>query len=522
MKFFDHLRERAALQPKILRKRKRGEVKTSSKPTRIEWLDVTRAAAILIMIITHVVMITFDFAGNSTWDEALELVSLFGGTVSFTLFLFVSGATLYTTFLSTDDKDVIDKRSRNIFHKSIQVLLVYYALAFFLSAAYGLVFTSTDSELIARDIIYILSFATIPPLTEFLIPFFIFPIIAVLIRPLLKQLLQQKILLLLLAIGIYAVGAVAYEIEVSNTIFQVIKGLLVGNADDHTFPLLQYTIVYIGGVIFASTYNNLMTFKHKIQLVVAVGVVSSVFIGSSAIMYAETELTAFDPSWYTGRFPPSVAFIATGILTISLIVGIYESISHMIKERPTIHTQLFKQLWNMYLFIGKHALGFYIAHVIILGISVALDERFNYVVRNDSTLRALTFFFLLIGVIYSFIRLIPSAFMQRIIHRLNVVQKHGIPVLILFVTFSTLLASTYFYISAEPQPSTTSLARTVRMSTLGDWWNDDYSYRAPIQIEDELLHRRDYEFRFNLTQDSSTIQSSSGNDIQIIRSRGIT
>ena len=96
---------------------------------RIFLIDLSRAAAVLLMIITHVIAIAFSHRDGSS--QIAFFVGSLGGLASFTMFLLLSGATSYVTTINIDagNNKAIRKRRFKALRRSFQILIAYYLLA---------------------------------------------------------------------------------------------------------------------------------------------------------------------------------------------------------------------------------------------------------------------------------------------------------------------------------------------------------------------------------------------------------
>jgi predicted acyltransferase len=75
------------------------------KPRREIGLDVWRGIAVALMILTHAV--SFFHIGD---DPTIVNIGIFGGMVSFVLFLFLSGASAYFSYVKYDREKHASKR----------------------------------------------------------------------------------------------------------------------------------------------------------------------------------------------------------------------------------------------------------------------------------------------------------------------------------------------------------------------------------------------------------------------------
>jgi uncharacterized membrane protein/predicted deacetylase len=324
---------------------------------RIFLIDLSRAVAVLLMIITHVIAIVFSHKNGAS--QIAFAVGTFGGTASFTLFLLLSGATSYITTINIDqgNRREIKRRRFKALKRTVQILLAYYLLAALSLFVYGLAFTNLTPDGIVTDILQIVLLLRVPEFTEFLVTFVVFSLSLVFFRGVYKFILKDYRILILSSAIAYFAGTILYSIDLGSDRLNLLKALFSGHENLHTFPFLQYFPVlliglYLGKILSARndlTFRAFLRIYLKLFLVVLVG--SLIAFG----LNVASPNTMFGYSIFDARFPPQIGFILTSS-AISLII---------ILVLFVLERYLFK-LRRLILFIGKNALSFFVTHTALL------------------------------------------------------------------------------------------------------------------------------------------------------------
>lgn len=324
---------------------------------RIFLIDLSRAAAVLLMIITHVIAIAFSHRDGSS--QIAFFVGSLGGLASFTMFLLLSGATSYVTTINIDagNNKAIRKRRFKALRRSFQILIAYYLLAALSLFVYGLSFTNLTPEGIVTDILQIVLLVRVPEFTEFLVTFVVFSLSLVLFRRLYKFIVRDyKILILASAISYFA-GSILYQVDLGQDRLNLFKALFSGHQNLHTFPFLQYLPVlliglYLGKILSTRNEHSFKSFLRifsRLFLIVLAG--CAVAIGLDLAF----PNTIFGYSVFSSRFPPQIGFIL-----ISTAVSLLVVLVLIFLERYLI------RLKGIVLFIGKNALSFFVTHTALL------------------------------------------------------------------------------------------------------------------------------------------------------------
>ena len=339
-------------------------------PRREVSLDILRGIAVLTMIAAHVVAFL-----HTQESSILRGVQIFGDTVSFTTFLFVSGSVTYFAYIKQNKHDWVEKKSK-VLERLIKLLLGYYLVA---------VISTLNSLSLPPSIEWvkhlgkILLFVSIPGYTEFLLPFIFYGLIVFLLRDPLKKLLKKNILMLIvLGLVSYAVGSFIYHIQIPTTIATPVS-LFTGYQDWYRFPLLQYAIVFLGGIVLGEYLSRDLTDKKKNSAILKIAF--GLFILFIANLVFDP-LSAFPYETTFQRWPPSFGFLIAS--TTFVLLGLF-FIRVLIKSSTSGFFKIMLQYW------GRHAFSMYISHIIILQI-------LNYVVslRTTNIFLLIFYFFFII------------------------------------------------------------------------------------------------------------------------------
>lgn len=296
-----------------------------AKPARDHSLDFLRGSAVLFMVIAHVNAVFYDKPGT-----ILDTGTWWGATVCFTIFLFVSASV-------TGIQIKLDKfLPQKVLKRSFSLLIVYFATAFVLTLL------NTDTDLTLRTAIDILTFKNVPEFTEFLIPFFIYPILILPIWKPIGKLLKQPAILISISLFIYLLGIYLYQLNWGAGYVNTIKGLLVGHEDIHWFGLLLYFPVYAIGLAWGGREN---TTESKSQT----GARNALF--ATVPLFVLTAITGIS-TWQ--RYPPSISFILYGLIFSFAVILIYR------------YAQKISILNSAFKFLGVHALAYYVYHIIFI------------------------------------------------------------------------------------------------------------------------------------------------------------
>ena len=316
----------------------------NNKLKRETSLDLLRGIAVLLMVLAH----TIPFLHTSP-RGLLLILQILGDTLCFTIFLLVSGASSYFAYLRNTDQEWIPKRVR-LLKRLLKLLIGYYFVAIISSLQD---FPIPPNHIWIKNVIQILVFIKVPGYTEFLLPFIFYGFLVLLFRHRLRTLVEKKRLIIILVPLTYLLGYVIHKVPLPSPLVYY-KSLIAGEADWFRFPLLQYSGVFLIGILLGQLLER-ETFNRTRQLLLIKFTFISVIVLLSAFVL---ELYAHFPYIQEfRRWPPSITFIALG-LSFSFIM--------LLLIHTKIEVTIFKLLRESIAFLGKFAFGIYTSHIVIL------------------------------------------------------------------------------------------------------------------------------------------------------------
>jgi peptidoglycan/LPS O-acetylase OafA/YrhL len=306
------------------------EISPKERSTNIDFL---RGSAIFLMLTVHINAVFLK-----EYNSILDRLTWWGATVSFSVFLFCFA---YIYGLKLSDNKTLNLKKQV---KRILLLLFIYYLAAYISHYF--LFNS-----ISIDQFYsILTFEYLPVFTEFIIPFFLYIIFIFIFSPILRKLLKRPIAFILTSFIIYFLGGWLYTLNVEGPILNVVKTLMVGNGQTHSYGVLSYFPILIFGLIVGGTKKS-ATGKSPTLLIFMLCSILFVFLRISGLS-----------TW--NRFPPSILFLLYGIIYSFGVILLYKYIRKV------------SFLNKYFVFLGKRALFiFFINVIVILGLSSFLNHE---------------------------------------------------------------------------------------------------------------------------------------------------
>ncbi len=502
-----------------------------SNSKRVFAIDITRAFAVLTMIITHVVAIVFSHKEGSS--GVTFLIGAFGGTVSFTLFLLVSGATSYFTTISLEGltKKGIRRRQFKSFKRTLQILFAYYLLAALSLFVYGLAFTTKTSEAIITDILQILLLLRVPEFTEFLVTFVVFSLTLIFFRRVYRFLLSDSRILILAGAISYFIGTIIYRIDLGNDRANLLKALFAGHENVHTFPFLQYfpillTGLFIGKYISARDQIHPRAFMTRLFKLLGIVAIPAVVCIVLATIIPDG---IFGYTVFGDRFPPQLGFIL-----LSITLSLFAMTLVLYAEK------FFVRARSIVTFISKNALSFFVVHTaLLLSFKYYMDTNFKDVDwRYD---RFLSVFLFYIGV------LVASVFVIYIKEKLiglyfvidGYLNTHHyiVDFLLPIAAVGLVIATVFFTISdnrivsgKELNINVNEVKRDFEINDNAEmWYDDNFRYYKRVNVEDLtsdqiFLSQRWAKVSFNHKSvvEENNLRKESGEDIRVVEFDGIT
>ncbi len=498
---------------------------------RIFSIDITRALAVLFMIVTHVVAIVFSHKEGAS--QIAFLVGAFGGTISFTLFLLVSGSTSYFTTISLEANSRRNLRHRQLksLKRTLQILLAYYVLAALSLFAYGLAFTTNTSEAIVTDILQIILLLRVPEFTEFLVTFVVFSLSLLLFRRVYKFLLKDYRILVIAGAISYFVGTILYQVDLGQDRLNLIKALFSGHGNVHTFPFLQYFPIFLTGLFIGKLLSQraeLSKAAFRKQLMMLLGLVGSLTIISVLLNFVIPD-TLFGYSVFSHRFPPQIGFVLLSI-ALSLIV---------LFTVLRIET-LFNRVRGLVTFISKNALSYFVIHTaLLLVFKYYMDaqyaevewrfDRFMYVLFFYIGVLALTTLIIfvkekIIGAYY-----VLDGYLNTDFYFVNIV----LPFLLAFIvgaTFFLVITDNRVVSGKDLNVNVNEVERGfVINSSAEKWYEDNFRYYQKVNVEDLtsdqiFLSQRWSKITLNHSAvvQENRLRKHSGEDIRVVEYDAIT
>ena len=290
-------------------------------------LDFLRGNAIFFMILTHVIVLHYQ-GDNPT----IQFFSWWGGTVCFTIFLFVFSAVIGLK-LAAGKFNVWRELLR-----SLILLIGYYVVAIWV---YFFNEGHVDSATISR-IPDILTLRLQPEYVEFIIAFMLFVWLAVALKPAWIWLVQRSIPWLLVVVAVYVWSTVLYQYDWGGGYAEIIKAQLVGDPARHTFPVLAYFPIFALGMWWGYFIKST---KATALIWGGVG-----FITTFGTLVALLTLRILPIE----RWPPTLSFMLIGLSYAFFIITLYP----ILRFIPLVP--------RFIRFVGRHPFEYFLYHLILL------------------------------------------------------------------------------------------------------------------------------------------------------------
>jgi len=450
------------------------------KRKREQFIDILRGLAVGIMILTHIIAITYRGS-----DSLVQQIGAFGGITSFTFFLILSGISSYLGSLSLTPQEYSLKR-RKALNRSVKIVIAYYIIAMASAFVNLKIFSLPPNGSWLPGIMQILLLVTLPQFAEFLITLLFYSVSISFFFRLYKFILRNPLIALALSAGSYTLGYFLSRVDLGSENLNTLKGLFAGHiyADGqlHSFPILQYLPIfifglYLGKFIFNNQYKRL---RIKVNLIWLVVFGAITFAGFIAYRYLPYQI--FNPLPDEGRFPPSIIFLTLSTSITLAICLVYLTIQSII---PKVVKAYFH-------FLGNNALNLLIFHSLILFL-------FKYLTTNIEKPEGSTYLYLSdLVIIYVIIMIIASILTVGLSQlkqwSLSGNQDEGFQWL-----FSEKAISTFIFILIFILVGTTVYSETFVKNVAADttsiqfkkrlireedkWWNHEYKTYREIEVK---------------------------------------
>lgn len=315
------------------------------KQKRFRILDLLRGVAVLAMILAHSVY--FLYKGENPLVLSLETL---GNTICYTLFLLVSGATFYIAYFKNEER--WRKKTKRLKSRILMLAGAYYALALFVS--YDLFVKAQGLDKLAT-LFDIATLRLLPSYTEFLPPFFIYPLLFLLMPRLLRKVFKNNYSVAFLSVALYIIGFIIYQIPVWEFLIPW-KALISGSEGFFRFPILQYAPVYLVGVMWGKMMTRATCLKEKREISHNLALI---FSSALALIFFVYLISGVESSKILLRWPPSVPFLLFGLAISFLLSSLFYKLK-LLKNFDITRDTL--------LILGQNALGFVVTHVFLLTI----------------------------------------------------------------------------------------------------------------------------------------------------------
>ncbi len=490
-------------------------------------IDLFRGLAVAIMIITHVIGIAYDHDKGAS--DIVYYIGLYGGIVSFTSFLFISGVGSYFSYLNngTLTEEEQKKKRGKIIGRALKILIVYYILATLSTVVNTSLYSLPPSTTWITNFALTLTFIIVPAFTEFLIAFVFYQLSLVPLKRLYRFLLANPIVGLFSMAAFYTLGTVLLKIDLHSNELNMLKALLAGHnysfAQLHTFPILQYFPIFMLGIYFGKFLFGTQDKYKRLKIILIWIICSFAIAGAFTIAYRYIPTHVFYPLPDEGRFPPSISFLGLSmglsLFSFAILFIFYKLIPNFIKV--FIH------------FLGVNALEMFFFHLVFLFL-------YKYLTINEYRPNGIQHPYLTDIIILYIITLVVCSLLFTIKNSIKhwvlqdsqekiwwIFTERAVSTLVFVVVIS--VAATSFYKSTFVKPAAADTSnvqfkkRLIREEEWPKWWNHDYTVSRQLIIKNNntaqpLFSGSWVSFAFNHEQavGGGKASSAEGKDIRVV------
>lgn len=247
-------------------------------------IDMMKGWLAVLMTISHLTYVTSYWTNHIFTKRFNAYVNL----TTFSGFLFCFGYVCWSAYIDTDKKEV----EKKLLHGAVKTLAAYYV-----SGISYLIFYGKPSI----DILSVLLLQKIPSLSEFLLSFLLIYIILLLSRKILRR-MNFFWMMIASAGSLILIHIFPVEIIVSP-----VMGNVIGTTAYSCFPILGYLLFFLAGCSLSKYGNRLWVPFFGL----------SIWGTGLFIRYIMVTGT------YPGRFPPTVHWIAGGMLPVCMYYFIF-------------------------------------------------------------------------------------------------------------------------------------------------------------------------------------------------------
>jgi hypothetical protein len=445
---------------------------------RFVFIDILRACAVLLMILTHVVALTFDHS-NAPW---LQTVSLLGGTLCFTMFLFLLGVSNSISYISEDlEPEEESRKKHKLLWRVFQIAILYYTVAFFVTLVNTNMLANLNNNQKIYELLRVFYLQNIPQFSEFMIALALFLFSTIFFRGLYRKIISSIWLVSVVSLAMYFIGFLLSYVNVQDSRIEVWKSLIVGGQNMNTFPIFQYTPVLIIGLYIGNLLirKQLIINRFRKYALISSGLFG-IYVISALVYIFYRPLSLFEIRLVEGRFPPSIAFIAFGL---AICIAIF-TIGQFISKRASLNYLVITKVFS---FISKHSLTYVLWHIVLLYTYKFVYESINSQQLQTSSAAIVIVLNLVILFVSTFIIYITNFINQRIFASKSTYTKFllGKVVVILFALLGIALMifrNIDLFHSSDLSVSA-STERILDVQSQSNWWNQEYSSRQSILID---------------------------------------
>lgn len=354
--FFD--KEDAAANPMV------GDVVSAAQTPVVKReviIDMLRGFAVLVMVITHVIAITY--AGGSGNSSLVYYLGLFGGIFSFTAFLFISGISTYLSVFShpsIETEEELKRKRRKKIGRIFKLLIAYYVIATASIFVNTSLYSFPPSFSWVQNIISTVFLTIIPQFSEFIIPLIIYSLSILLVPRFYKLLIKTPLFGLFFMSVIYGIGTLISQIDLKSDHLNTLKALLGGQVFTegslHTFPVFQYFPIFLLGIYLGHFLIHNQELKKRLKLnflwILIFGTIT--VVGTVSYLYLQSNLLFPLPD--QGRFPPSITFLTLSLVLTLLVLLKFQIFFKLIP----------KFLRRLYNYFGVNAIETLVFHTVLL------------------------------------------------------------------------------------------------------------------------------------------------------------
>ncbi len=406
------------------------------------------------------------------------------------------------------------------------MLVAYYCLAFISFADQILYGKFTDQLL---NIIKIFTFRSVPSYGEFFIPFLFFSIIIIPFHRRLYLLTKKPFKAMATALVIFGLGTALYSLKIPEFLSPW-TAIFFGHDNVYRFPLMQYTPIFMAGLIWGKYLIENPEYRAKQLSAKLAALYSACALVVISIPYLTFKMplgTLFD------RWPPTIPFLLVGILFIFVILY-FIFINKELKKHAFSH--------DLLLLLGQNALALYWTHIVILKLF-----RLSGGTAISSSIIVLGLFCILLITSLAISTFVPFNFSY---HLTFIRENNGKPFRHIehnelptiyglsedvshktkfhFRISYTLIAIVVFAFSTSLYPAAKERILSIKNTPIENatWWNDDYSYKKTLKIENDntfsiLKKGSQIKITFNHHELVNEGKSqNNGNDIQVVYYNG--